>query len=256
MLGIYGEVDGWSEIVLKFRKLADDGMVPPICAEPGHKDGWGMAGANRDRTSMFQIERQMGSAGSSPLYESAIQTVEAQPHIFICHIRKASPGIPVTIGNVHPFINQEWAFIHNGTIYDHHQIEENPDFQMTSDGSDSEHFFSYLLGKLQAAGNGSGRLNALGEAMTNLNVTYTSLNCILCNGSELFAIRDYMKFGEYLSLFYYPLPRGVIICSEPLELPELAVDRWLMIPDKTILRISGSPPSIETARYIASSSLE
>ena len=249
LLAIYGEVDGWAEVVLNFRKLADDGMVPPICTEPGHKDGWGMAGASHDKTAMLEIERQLGSASDSVLYEKTIQTVEIQPHIFICHIRKASPGIPITIGNVHPFLNQSWAFIHNGTIYDYDTLPGNSDFKMTSDGSDSEYFFGYLMGKLKRASNGDNRLKVLGETMASLDINYTSLNCILCSGSELFAVRDYMRFGEYLSLFYYRLPKGVIICSEPLELEGLDMNDWQMMPNKTILHIQGTPPVIEFSEY-------
>ena len=249
LLAIYGEVDGWAEVALGFRKLADDGMVPPICTEPGHKDGWGMAGASHDQTTMLEIERQLGSANDSVVYEEAIQSLEIQPRILLCHIRKASPGIPVTIGNVHPFLYRNWAFIHNGTIYDYDTLAGDWDFQMTSDGSDSEYFFSYLLEKMKTAVNGNDRLKVIGEAMASLKLNYTSLNCILCNGSELFAVRDYMKFGEYLSLFYCRLPKGVIICSEPLDLAGLDKNRWQMMPNKSILRIQGTPPALDFLEY-------
>lgn len=251
LLAIYGQVDVWKEVALNFRGLAEHGMVPPICAEPGHKDGWGMAGSDRKHTSMVEIKRQLGAANESALYDHAIQSIESQPHIFICHIRKASPGIPVTIGNVHPFFQRGWAFIHNGTIYNYDRIPQNPAFEMTSDGSDSEYFFSYLLGRLQTAGDSNGLLKGLGEAMASLKLSYTSLNCILCNGSELFAIRDYMKFGEYLSLFYYCLPKGIIICSERLEVNGLDHEKWQMMPNKSILRIYGSPPSLDLSAFNA-----
>jgi predicted glutamine amidotransferase len=224
-------------------------MVPPICAEPGHKDGWGMARSNRDRTSMQVVERQLGSANDSELYANAVGAIEEPPHIFICHIRKASPGIPVTIGNVHPFMNGNWALIHNGTIYDYQKLPLYPGFQMTSDGSDSECFFSYLLGKMKTADNGSDRAKVIGEAIASLDINYTSLNCILSNGRELYAIRDYMKFGEYLSLFYYPLPKGVVICSEPLEVGGLEKNRWQTLPNQSILRIHGGPPVCQLSGY-------
>jgi predicted glutamine amidotransferase len=249
LLGIYGEVNGWSEVALEFRKLAEDGMVPPICAEPGHRDGWGMAAANDDRTSMRVVERRMGSANESALYENTVHGFGAQPYIFICHIRKASPGIPVTIGNVHPFASGGWAFVHNGTIHDYARLPVDPAFHLTSDGSDSECFFSYLMGKMKAAASGSDRVKLLGEAMASLDIDYTSLNCILSNGSELYAIRDYMKFGEYLSLFYYPLPKGVVVCSEPLAVDGLQKSRWQAVPNQSILRVHGAPPVCELSGY-------
>jgi predicted glutamine amidotransferase len=246
---MYGAVDGWSEIVLNFRQLAENGMVPPICAEPGHRDGWGMARSNRDRTSMQVVERQLGSANDSELYADAVGAIDKQPHIFICHIRKASPGIPVTLANVHPFRNGSWAFIHNGTIYDYRKLPPHPGFQITSDGSDSEYFFSYLLGKMGTADNGSDRAKVLGEAIASLDIDYTSLNCILSNGAELYAVRDFRRFEEYLSLFYCILPKGVVICSEPLAVDRLKKNQWQAIPNQSILHIHGRPPVCDVSGY-------
>jgi predicted glutamine amidotransferase len=198
---------------------------------------------------MQVLERQLGSADESQLYADAVGAIDEQPHVLICHIRKASPGIPVTLANVHPFMNESWAFIHNGTIYDYQKFPLYPDFQMTSDGSDSEHFFGYLLGKMKAADNGDDPAKVLGEAVASLDIDYTSLNCILSNGSELYAIRDFMRFGEYLSLFYCILPKGVVICSEPLAVDGLEKDRWQTIPNQSILHVHGRPPVCELSGY-------
>ena len=46
MLAIYGKVRFWKELVLEFQKLAESGIAPPVAVEPGHRDGWGMAGAD------------------------------------------------------------------------------------------------------------------------------------------------------------------------------------------------------------------
>lgn len=241
-------MDGWQNVALAFGKLADSGMVPPVAIEPGHKDGWGMAMSDQEQTAMLEIKRQMGSAREASFYRDAIRATGYQPHIFLCHLRKASPGIPVTPANAHPFIKNPWAFIHNGTIYDPETLPRDRSFQLTSDGSDSEYFFCYLLSALSAVSENC-RLNALCSAMASLKISYTGANCMLSNGSELFAIRDYMRFGEYLSLYYCPLPKGVVICSEPLELDGLNRDKWHLLPNKSILRVCGTPPAIELSGY-------
>ena len=238
-------MDGWRSIALEFSKLAEFGMVPPVATDPGHKDGWGIARSNDEQTSMLTVARQLGSAHDSSEYQNTICTLDSPPRILLGHIRKASPGIPVTIGNVHPFIKGQWAFIHNGTIYDPEALPRDPSFEFSSDGSDSEYLFGFLLSVISKAKEDGSFLKAMAAALSSLKIQYSSINCILSNGSELIAIRDYQKFGDYLTLYYCPMPEGVVICSEPLKLPELSQDQWKLLPNNSILRVSGSPPRIE-----------
>ena len=118
LFGIYGKVDFWKDIVFEFRKQAEIGKIPPIeDLTPGHKDGWGMAGSNDQKTAMVEIIRQLGSAYESKKFREVVYSIRNPSHIFLCHLRKASPNIPTSLANVHPFITDGWAFIHNGTIY-------------------------------------------------------------------------------------------------------------------------------------------
>ena len=64
LLGIYGRVDTWREVVMAFGKQAQSGKLPPIAKmSPGHKDGWGMTLSNRKQSAMVSLIRQLGSAG-------------------------------------------------------------------------------------------------------------------------------------------------------------------------------------------------
>lgn len=249
LLGIYGILDGWQKIALEFSKLAEFGMVPPIAVDPGHKDGWGLAGSKDDRSSMLEIRRQLGSAHGSSDYRDTIRSLTNPPHVLLGHIRKASPGIPVTMGNVHPFFRDPWAFIHNGTIYNPESFPLDPGFELVSDGSDSEHLFGFLLNTLANAKQEGNKLKNIGSALSALQSNHSSINCMLSNGSELIAVRDFQRFGQYLTLYYCLLPNGAIICSEPLESPELDRGKWKLLPNHSILRISGSPPRIELCDY-------
>ena len=118
LLGIYGQIDFWQDIVMEFRKQAEFGKIPPIeNLKIGHKDGWGMATSNRDTTAMIEVKRQLGSAYESTTYREVVYSFKTTPRVFLCHLRQASENIPIALSNVHPFFVNEWAFIHNGTIF-------------------------------------------------------------------------------------------------------------------------------------------
>jgi glutamine amidotransferase len=249
LLGIYGEVNFWQKIVLEFSKLAESGNVPSGLFEPGHKDGWGMAASNAGKTVMIEIIRRLGSAYHSSIFKETIQSIKNQPHAFLCHLRKASPDVPITMGNVHPFFKKGWAFAHNGTIYDPETLPRNPSFKFTSNGSDSEHLFYFLLSTLLNEQKSKNILKVISDAISFLTTHYTAINCIFGNGRELYVIRDYNEFRDYYTLYYYHLEKGLIICSEPLGMKELDRNKWQELPNQSILRIHGTPPDSELFSY-------
>jgi predicted glutamine amidotransferase len=246
LLAIYGKVRFWKEIVLEFQKLTESGNTPPVAVEPGHRDGWGMAGADDDQTGMFEIARHDEAADFSPAFQDTLASLERQPPIFLCHLRKASPGVPIAIDNVHPFFHSGWAFSHNGSIHDPETLPRDQTFRLTSRGSDSEYLFQFLLPFFSNQQAEQKCLEFVSEAISSLETRYTALNCILSNGRELFVIRDYNQFPDYYTLYYYRLPQGMIICSEPLDSEDLDRNDWQKIPNRSLLRINGTPPDIES----------
>ena len=246
LLAIYGKVRFWKEVVLEFQKLAESGIIPSFVDEPGHRDGWGMAGADDGQTAMYEIARRAEAADLSPAFQETLESLNQQPPVFLCHLRKASPGVPITIDNVHPFFNSGWAFCHNGTVYDPETLPINRTFKVTSRGSDSEYLFHFLLPFFSNRQANQKLLQTVSEAISSLKIRYTALNCILSNGLELFVIRHFIQFAAYYTLYFYRLPKGMIICSEVLDTAELDRDKWQEIPNRSILRISGTPPSIES----------
>lgn len=248
MLGIYGKVNNWKKIALAFSRQAEIGKVPPKKGiPPGHKDGWGMAISGSKNQTMVLLERQSGSAADSPLFKQTLDAIEKQPIIFICHLRKASPGIPVTPNNIHPFSADGWTFIHNGTIYQSETLPRDPSLPLTSNGSDSEHFFHYLLSRLKERPTHRKSVQALAEAISAMEINYTALNNILSNGRELFIIRKYKINPAYYTLYTCRLPNGILISSEPVKSNGLDQNRWKMIENNSILKIYGDP--IRTEEY-------
>jgi len=246
LLGIYGQVDNWREIVTAFSKQAETGIIPPeVGAAPGHKDGWGMTVSNRKQSAMVPLIRQLGSAHDSQGYREALYALPAQPDIFLCHLRKASDTIPITLANTHPFVQNGWAFIHNGTVFGAESLPRDSALVFTSDDSDTEHLFHYLLTKINERPQNTKISGSIVDAVSSLRLDFTALNFLLSNAGELYVVRYFQKYETYYSLYYYQLADGIIICSEPIDSKGLNRARWKLLTNKCLLRIHGNPPQIE-----------
>ena len=245
LLGIYGQTDMWREIALAFSEQAESGAIPPgNDQKPGHKDGWGIAMTNRDHSAMIPVMRQMGSALEGSCYRDAINGAFEPPGILLCHLRKASDIIPITLANVHPFIHNGWAIIHNGTVYNAQSLPRDPGLMATSDGSDTEHLFHYLFTRIDNTPPAD-MARTIAEAVAAIETDYSALNCLLSNGKDLFAIRHYRQWENYYTLYTYTLPGGIVISSQPVALPQLKPENWKLLSNNRLLRIHGTPPKIE-----------
>ena len=246
LLGIYGQVDCWQEIVLEFRRQADFGNIPPVGGmEPGHQDGWGMARSRRDKTAMVPIIRRLGSAGESTRYRQAVTSMDEVPDVFLGHLRKASDDIPVTLANAHPFFHDGWAFIHNGTVCNAESLPRDASLIPTSDDSDTEYLFHYLLTAIMTNPINTRICETLAMAVSSLKADYTAVNSMLSNGHDLYVISGYKKWQDYYTLYCYSLPTGVIISSQPIESSCLDPTRWSRLVNNLLLRIHGNPPRID-----------
>jgi len=246
LLGIYGRTDIWREIAVAFGRQAQYGNIPPEeTQDPGHQDGWGIAMANSDHTAMIPVIRQLGAAHAAPGYREVIYATPDMPGVLLCHLRKASDIIPITLANAHPFVHNGWAIIHNGTAFDAHTLPRDPDLVTTSDGSDSEHYFHYLLSRIGGRPPGRGVAKAIGEAVAAINVEYSALNCILSNGREMYALRHYRQWEDYYTLYTCALPGSLVVSSQPVDLPQIRAERWEPVSAGRLLRIYGTPPKVE-----------
>ncbi len=243
---MYGQVDNWREIVMAFSKQAETGIIPPVeGTDPGHKDGWGITVSNRGQTAMVPLIRQLGSAHDSESYREALYALPDQPDIYLCHLRKASDIIPITLSNAHPFAHNGWALIHNGTVFRAETLPRGSGLVFTSDDSDTEHLFHYLLTKIYDHPRDKAISGAIVDAVASLTLDYTALNFMLSNGRDLYAVRCFKKYETYYTLYYYQLAAGIIICSEPIDSKGLNQARWTLLANNSLLRIHGRPPQIE-----------
>lgn len=231
---------------MAFTRQADSGHVPPgENQKPGHKDGWGITMSNQSHSAMMPVIRQLGAANDTTSFRETLYTTTATPAILMCHLRKASDIIPITLSNAHPFFHNGWAIIHNGTVFSSESLPRDPGFRSSSDGSDTEHFFHYLLTKIgkRPADQTTGR--AIAHAAASIDTQYSALNCILSNGMQLYAIRQYKQWEDYYTLYTYELSGGVVISSQPVELPQLKPDNWNPVSNNLLLKIHGNPLKID-----------
>ncbi len=246
LLGIYGQVDFWQEIVLEFRKQADVGNIPPVGSmEAGHKDGWGMARSNKNRSAMVPIVRRLGSASESVHFWRAVTSIDEAPNIFLGHLRKASDDVPITLANAHPFFHDGWAFIHNGTVYEAQSLPRDASLKPQSDDSDTEYLFHYLLTATMTIPANKRIGEMLAQAVASLTADYTAVNSLLSDGEDLYVICGYKKWEDYYTLHCYSLPAGVIISSQPIESGRLDPAGWNRLANNVLLRIHGNPPRLD-----------
>jgi predicted glutamine amidotransferase len=194
---------------------------------------------------MVPIICRLGSALESERYRQAVTSMDEMPDVFLGHLRKASEDIPVTLANAHPFFHEGWAFIHNGTVYDAESLPRDASLIPTSDQSDTEYLFHYILTALMTNPINTRICETLTMAVSSLKADYTAVNSMLSNGRDLYVINGYKKWEDYYRLHCYSLPTGVIISSEPIESSRLDPTQWNRLANNSLLRIHGSPPRID-----------
>jgi glutamine amidotransferase len=89
----------------------------------------------------------------------------------LAHVRAASPGMPVTEINCHPFLSGNFAFMHNGVVGGFHTIRKpllaslsDESFHVVEGSTDSEHLFALFLDCWRAAKK-KGPLEAMADAL-------------------------------------------------------------------------------------------
>jgi predicted glutamine amidotransferase len=148
-----------------------------------HADGWGIAWYDSD--GKLQTMRSEDAAWSSTAYAEAVAGIASTGAIL--HLRWATPGIPVQPGNTHPFVRDEYAFAHNGSIWPRDGLlglfDEPPMLEGTSD---SELYLLALLQRVRAFGFDDGLRETLVDITAEL--TPSSLNAMLLGNGVLTAI--------------------------------------------------------------------
>jgi predicted glutamine amidotransferase len=120
--------------------------------DPLNGDGFGVAWYAPDLSPRPAVFRSVSPAWSNMnLLELARVTKST---CILAHVRAATPGLPVTELNCHPFSARNYAFMHNGDVAHFGAIRRkvldglsDEAFQTIKGSTDSEHLFGVFLDK-------------------------------------------------------------------------------------------------------------
>ena len=152
-----------------------------------HDDSWGLALSNG---STATLTKKAETAALSSSFQETVQSANSNGGLL--HFRWASPGLPVTDANAHPFTYQDIAFIHNGALspYDAVKSLVAPKFAALQQGeTDSEQFFLYLLTEIERLG----FIGGVKKCMRNIkdNFKYSSINSMIMNSEFLIVTSEH-----------------------------------------------------------------
>lgn len=199
-----------------FARLADTGIVSPG-SPPGHRDGWGVAGMVDGHPAI--LARRTGSINTDADALAAVRRAldVRRPEPVIAHLRKASPGLAVSLANTHPFLIGDALFCHNGSIRDAAALPVG-DPAVMAGTTDSERWLAFLLEHAGAAV-GEAFTGALADAIRASRAlsAATAWNFLLTRGPCLFIYRDaHGRDPGVHTLHLSTAPGRVLCCSEPL----------------------------------------
>lgn len=122
--------------------------------EPLNGDGFGVAWYAPDLSPYPAAFRSVSPAWSNQnLLDLSRVTCSGN---ILAHVRAATPGLPVTELNCHPFTHGAYAFMHNGDVAGFRAIRReilgslsDETFQAVKGSTDSEHLFAVFLDTLR-----------------------------------------------------------------------------------------------------------
>lgn len=215
-----------------------------------HGDGWGMAWHDPEDHTI----RSMSSADSAirdPAYAQLARTRLGQAGIV--HLRWATPGLPVTPQNTHPFVDDGYAFAHNGHISPIERLEglltRDSRAKLRGD-TDSERYFRFVTQCIAERGDDPEGLSQSLAVLVN-EFPDASLNALMLTSTHLFgvhinsqastpvkglrklfasdeAIPDRHTDDEYFAMDFRLTPDAVHVISSGID-PE----GWTPVPEDT-----------------------
>ncbi len=207
-------------------RLSTEGKIPTTTTEAGHHDGWGVVHYREGYPAI--LGREPTDAATDPNFAEVVEKVaELRPRgILLAHLRKASVG-GVAKENTQPFVHENWAFGHNGTIHDF-DLQVRLKLQGTSD---SERFFKALVERMER---GLTPREAT-EAVTGLirgKYKFSSLTFLLSDGTNLYGYREFSRDQDYYTLAYAKREGHVLVAQEPI-----VGGSWVPVPPRAFLTV-------------------
>lgn len=194
------------------------------CKTAINGDGFGVAWYDKRPTP--GLYRDVYPAWSDTNLRSLAEQVQAR--LFMAHVR-ASTGTATSRNNCHPFVHQNWTFMHNGQVGGFETFRKSADMMIDDalyanrkGATDSEALFLAAcgLGLAQRPQEAMQRAVSIFEALARRAgvAPYMRLAAALSDGQTLYAIR-YASDDLAPSLYYQwnQIWQGWSVVSEPYE---------------------------------------
>lgn len=173
--------------------------------EPLNGDGFGVAWYMPELSERPAALRSVQPAWSNQNLLSIAPVTQSRS--VLAHVRAASPGLPVSELNCHPFVSGKMSFMHNGVVPEFARVRRrlldqlsDRAFSHVQGSTDSEHVFALLMDHLRATSEDD-PLEAMAEAMrraiidvlamlSDLGIRESAqLNLALCDGDRAVVCR-------------------------------------------------------------------
>jgi len=181
-----------------------------------HHDSWGLALIESGKST---ITKKAETAAESKEFNEVINSASGMGGLL--HFRWATPGLPVTYNNAHPFSFQDISFIHNGALspYDAVASLVAPQFSALKTGdTDSEQYFFFILTEIEKFGFVDGVISAIKILKSEFN--YSSINSMIMNSDFLIVTSEFdpaktpaWAEPEYYELRYRLDSNGIAVAS-------------------------------------------
>ena len=210
-----------------------------------HCDGWGVATINHDEHDAH-LDRAPETAVESPDFDKAINAANVDGALL--HLRWATAGLPVSENNTHPFIYQDFTFIHNGAIYPPAVLDPliSSKFSALVKGdTDSERYFYFLMTMIEEHGFVEGVKKGVEKVIATMD--YSSINAMLMNEKTMVVVCEHHPErhpdwapDDYYELKYRTDKDGVLIASTGWNQPgwEVLPNHHIMVVDRDTLKIT------------------
>ena len=154
-----------------------------------HDDGWGTAALD-DAGKAPRVTKSTLPAFRDGLFR---ETVGLKSRACIVHFRKASSGLAVEARNTHPFLYEDVAFAHNGSILPQSRLDEIvPDYwrHHLVGTTDSERYFMAIMAEVAQGMTLAQAINATVTRLTR-DFEVSSLNAMLVTPDTLYVVNSH-----------------------------------------------------------------
>ncbi len=202
-----------------------------------HCDGWGIASINHAER-VATLDRAPETAVTSENFKKALAKSSADGSLL--HLRWATKGLPVSQDNTHPFVYEDFSFIHNGAIFPPAAMDSfiAPIYKRFIIGdTDSERYFYYLLSAISEHGLVDGVKIAVNRIRESMD--YSSINAMIMNEDFFVVICEHHPErhpdwapADYYELKYKKDQNAVLVASTGWE-----QNGWKPLPNHQILLV-------------------